>query len=105
MSALPDPQQSNIPPEVRDAGLAAGMGIIAFLIRALCADKSESKSALAVQTILAGLVSVLVGLASKGWFTEALGSFHLAVAGMAGFASPEIIKRGLKAIRTAGIKS
>lgn len=105
MSALPDPQPTGIPPEVRDAGLAAGMGVLAFLIRALCADKSESKSALAVQTVLAGLVSVLVGLASKGWFTEALGTFHLAVAGMAGFASPEIVKRGLKAIRSAGAKS
>lgn len=106
MSALPNPPQpDDIPPEVRDAGLAAGMGVIAFLIRALCADRSESKSALAVQTVLAGLVSVLVGLASKGWFTEALGSFHLAVAGMAGFCSPELVKRGLKAIRTAGVKS
>ena len=102
-AALPDPQPG-IPPEVRDAGLAAGMGVIAFLIRALCADRSESKSALAVQTVLAGLVSVLVGMASKGWFTEALGTFHLAVAGMAGFASPELIKRGLKAIKTANIK-
>lgn len=103
-AALPDPQPG-IPPEVRDAGLAAGMGVIAFLIRALCADRSESKSALAVQTVLAGLVSVLVGMASKGWFTDALGTFHLAVAGMAGFASPELIKRGLKAIKTANIKS
>lgn len=105
MSALPDPQPGSIPPEVRDAGLAAGMGVVAFLIRALCSDRSESKTALAVQTILAGLVSVLVGLASKGWFTEALGTFHLAVAGMAGFASPELVKRGLKAVRTAGLKS
>lgn len=80
------------------------MGIIAFLIRALCSDKSESKSALAVQTLLAGLVSVLVGLASMGWFTEALGVFHLAVAGMAGFASPEIVKRLLKSIKTGGMK-
>lgn len=103
MSAMPEP--TPLPPEVRDAGLAAGMGVVAFLVRALCSDKEESKSALAVQTVLAGLVSVLVGLASMGWFTEALGVFHLAVAGMAGFASPEIVKRGLKAVRTAGIKS
>ena len=102
-AALPDPP--SLPSEVRDAGLAAGMGVVAFLIRALCADKSESKSALAVQTLLAGLVSVLVGMASKGWFTEAQGIFHLAVAGMAGFASPELVKRGLKAIKTAGLKS
>lgn len=102
-AALPDPPPS-IPSEVRDAGLAAGMGVLAFLVRALCADRSESKTALAVQTVLAGLVSVLVGLASKGWFTEALGTFHLAVAGMAGFASPEIVKRGLQAIKTAGRK-
>jgi hypothetical protein len=102
-AALPDPP--SVPAEVRDAGLAAGMGVVAFLVRALCADKSESKSALAVQTLLAGLVSVLVGMASKGWFTEAQGIFHLAVAGMAGFASPELVKRGLKAVKTAGLKS
>lgn len=100
---IPEPP-SGIPPEVRDAGLAAGMGVVAFLIRALCADRSESKTALAVQTILAGLVSVLVGMASKGWFTEALGTFHLAVAGMAGFCSPEIVKRVLQAVKTASIK-
>jgi hypothetical protein len=103
-AALPEPP-SSIPPEVRDAGLAAGMGVVAFLIRALCSERHESWSALAVQTILAGLVSVLVGLASMGWFTQALGVFHLAVAGMAGFCSPELVKRGLKAAKTWGIKS
>ena len=75
------------------------------MVRALCADRRESWSALAVQTVLAGLVSVLVGLASMGWFTDALGVFHLAVAGMAGFASPELIKRGLKAVRSGNPKS
>lgn len=75
------------------------MGVVAFLIRAICSDRRESWSALAVQTILAGLVAVLVGLASKGWFTEALNTFHLSVAGMAGFASPELISRGIKTIK------
>lgn len=102
MSAAIPPDPTDWPSELRDAGLAALMGVIAFLVRALCADKSESKSALAVQTILAGLVSVLVGMASKGWFTEAQGVFHLAVAGMAGFASPEIIRRGIKAVNEWG---
>jgi uncharacterized membrane protein YraQ (UPF0718 family) len=75
------------------------MGVGAFLIRALCADKRESLPALAVQTVLAGLVAVLVGMASKGWFTEAQGTFHLAVAGMAGFASPELIRKALGLVR------
>jgi len=97
-AALPEPP-SGLPPEVRDAGLAAGMGVVAFLIRALCADKRESLSGLAVQTVMAGLVSVLVGMASKGWFTEAQGTFHLAVAGMAGFASPELVRKGLLLVR------
>ena len=101
---MPDPHQG-LPDEIRDVGLAAGMGILAFLVRALTADKSESKSALAVQTILAGLVAVLVGMASKGWFTEALSSFHLAVSGMAGFASPELVKRGLKAAKGLTLKA
>jgi hypothetical protein len=65
----------------------------------MCADKRESLAALAVQTVLAGLVAVLVGMASKGWFTEAQGTFHLAVAGMAGFASPELIRKALSLVR------
>lgn len=75
------------------------MGVIAFIIRAICSDRKESWSALAVQTVLAGLVAVLVGMASKGWFTEALNTFHLSVAGMAGFASPELIAKVIKTIK------
>jgi len=84
---------------LNDAAIAAGMGVGAFLVRALCADKRESLSALAVQTVMAGLVAVLVGMASKGWFTEAQGTFHLAVAGMAGFASPELVRKALQMVR------
>jgi len=94
MSALPTPSD-----DLNDASIAAGMGVGAFLIRALCADKRESLAALAVQTVLAGLVAVLVGMASKGWFTQAQGTFHLAVAGMAGFASPELVRKGLSLVR------
>jgi len=94
MTSLPTP-----PDNLNDATIAAGMGVGAFLIRALCADKRESHAALAVQTVLAGLVAVLVGMASKGWFTEAQGTFHLAVAGMAGFASPELVRKGLGLVR------
>jgi CHASE2 domain-containing sensor protein len=96
----PTPQPQELPQEVQDGAIAASMGVAAFLIRAMCADRKEDLSALAVQTVLAGLVAVLVGMASKGWFTEALNTFHLAVAGMAGFASPELIARGIKAIKT-----
>jgi hypothetical protein len=102
MSAQPQP--SDLPPEVNDAAIAAGMGVGSFLIRAICADKRESLSALGVQTVLAGLVAVLVGLASKGWFTQAQGTFHLAVAGMAGFASPELVRKGLSVVRGWGSK-
>lgn len=89
----------SIPPEIKDGALAAVMGIMSFIIRAVCSDREESWSALAVQTILAGLVACLVGLASQGWFTEALNTFHLAVAGMAGFASPELIAKAIKTIK------
>jgi hypothetical protein len=94
MSTLPTP-----PNDLNDATIAAGMGVGAFLIRAMCADKRESLAALAVQTVMAGLVAVLVGMASKGWFTEAQGTFHLAVAGMAGFCSPELIRKALQTVR------
>lgn len=78
------------------------MGVGSFLVRAICSDRKESWTALAVQTLMAGFVAVIVGLASKGWFTEALGTFHLAVAGFAGFASPELVARAIKSIK--GIK-
>jgi len=94
MTSLPTPTDN-----LNDATIAASMGVGAFLIRALCADKRESLAALAVQTVMAGLVAVLVGMASKGWFTEAQGTFHLAVAGMAGFASPELVRKGLGLVR------
>jgi len=96
MSALPTPPETN---DLNDATIAAGMGVGAFLIRAMCADKRESLSALAVQTVMAGMVAVLVGMASKGWFTQAQGTFHLAVAGMAGFASPDLIRKALQMVR------
>jgi len=96
MSALPTPPETN---DLNDATIAAGMGVGAFLIRAMCADKRESLAALAVQTVMAGMVAVLVGMASKGWFTEAQGTFHLAVAGMAGFCSPELVRKALLLVR------
>jgi len=96
----PTPLPPEIPAEVRDGAIAATMGVGSFLIRALCSDRKESWTALAVQTLMAGLVAVLVGLASKGWFTDALGTFHLAVAGFAGFASPELIARAIKSIKS-----
>lgn len=93
------PPPVDIPGEVRDAGIAAGMGVTAFIIRAACGNRRESKSALAVQTILAGFVAVLVGMASKGWFTQALAEFHLAAAGIAAFVSPELIAMLIRKIR------
>ena len=53
MTPLPTPTDN-----LNDATIAAGMGVGAFLIRALCADKRESLAALAVQTVMAGLVAV-----------------------------------------------
>lgn len=95
----PSPQPVEIPNEVRDGAIAASMGVVAFVIRAICSDRAESWSALAIQTLLAGFVAVLVGLASKGWFTEALNSFHLAVAGFAGFLSPELVSKAIKSVK------
>ena len=102
MSAATPPP--DVPNELRDALVAAGMGVGSFLVRALCDDKRDSLPSLAVKTVLAGLMGVLIGMASKGWFTEAQGTFHLSVAGMAGFCSPELISKGLKFVRTWGNK-
>lgn len=93
------PPPVDLPGEVRDASIAAGMGVSAFIIRALCGSRKESLSALAAQTVVAGLVAVLVGMASKGWFTQALAEFHLAAAGIAAFVSPELISMLIRKIR------
>lgn len=96
------PPPVDISSEVKDAGIAAGIGVAAFVIRALCGDKRESLTVLCAQSIVAGLVAVLTGMASMGWFKDALWQFHFAVAGISAFVSPELIAMLIRKIR--GIK-
>lgn len=96
------PPPVDVPQEVKDAGIAAGIGITAFVIRALCGDRRESLAALSAQAMVAGLVAVLTGMASMGWFKDALWQFHFAVAGISAFVSPELIAMLIRKIR--GIK-
>ena len=96
------PPPVEVPQEVKDAGIAAGIGVMAFIIRALCGDRRESITTLCAQATIAGLVAVLTGMASMGWFTEALWQFHFAVAGISAYVSPELISMLIRKIR--GIK-
>lgn len=96
------PPPVDISGEVKDAGIAAGIGVVAFTIRALCGDRRESLTTLCAQAVIAGLVAILTGMASMGWFTDALWQFHFAVAGISAFVSPELIAMLIRKIR--GIK-
>lgn len=93
------PPPVDIPDGVKDAGIAAGIGITAFIIRALCGDRRESLVSLFAQSMVAGLVAVLTGMASMGWFTDALWQFHFAVAGISAFVSPELIAMLIRKIK------
>lgn len=93
------PPPVDIPGEVKDAGIAAGIGVVAFTIRALCGDRRESLTALCAQAVIAGLVAILTGMASMGWFKDALWQFHFAVAGISAFVSPELIAMLIRKIR------
>jgi len=90
MSALPPPPDpSNLPQELQDACLGIAIGATSWLIRFACSPDKASLGFILRRTVTAGLTSLLVGVATKGYFnSEAIG---FAAAGCAGYASPELL--------------
>lgn len=100
MSALPTPPTpSDIPQEIQDGILGVAIGAISWLIRYACTPEKHSLGYILRRTATAGLTSLLVGLATKGYFnSEAIG---FAAAGCAGYASPELVDALLARLRKA----
>ena len=89
MSALPTPTPDDLPVSLRDIGFGILIGAIAWLARYLCSLEKHSLGYIFRRTATAGLTSLLVGLATKGYFSSEGVAF--AAAGCAGYASPELV--------------
>ena len=98
MSALPTPPSpDDMPVALRDIGFGILIGSAAWLVRYLCSTERHSLGYIFRRTATAGLTSLLVGLATKGYFSSEGMAF--AAAGMAGYCSPELVDLGLAKIK------
>jgi len=90
MSALPTPPgPDDLPVSLRDIGIGIAIGSASWVIRYLCSTEKQSWGYILRRTVTAGLTSLLVGMATKGYFnSEAVG---FAASGCAGYASPELV--------------
>lgn len=90
MSALPQPPTPDeIPVSVRDVGIGILIGSASWLVRYFCSTDKQTLGYILRRTATAGLASLLVGLATKGYFSSEGMAF--AAAGCAGYASPELV--------------
>ena len=89
MSALPTPPSpDDMPIALRDIGFGILIGSTAWLVRYLCSTEKHSLGYIFRRTATAGLTSLLVGVATKGYFSSEGMAF--AAAGCAGYAAPEL---------------
>ena len=88
-AALPPPTPDDIPVSLRDVGFGILIGSASWLVRYVCSTERHSLGYIARRTATAGLTSLLVGLATKGYFSSEGMAF--AAAGCAGYASPELV--------------
>ena len=90
MSALPQPPSpEEIPVEARDIGMGILIGAVSWLVRYFCSPDRNSLGYIARRTATAGLTSLLVDIATKGYFSSEAIAF--AAAGASGYASPELV--------------
>lgn len=78
-----------MPVALRDLGFGILIGSAAWLVRYLCSTEKHSLGYIFRRTATAGLTSLLVGIATKGYFSSEGMAF--AAAGCAGYASPELV--------------
>lgn len=96
-AALPPPTPEDIPVSLRDVGFGILIGSASWLVRYLCSTEKHTLGYIARRTATAGLTSLLVGLATKGYFSSE--GIAFAAAGCAGYASPELVDLGMAKIR------
>jgi hypothetical protein len=90
MSALPQPPSPDeIPVEARDIGMGILIGSVSWLVRYFCSSEKQTLGYILRRTATAGLTSLLVGIATKGYFSSE--GLAFAAAGCAGYASPELV--------------
>jgi len=90
MSALPQPPSPDeIPVEARDIGMGILIGSVSWLVRYFCSTEKQTLGYILRRTATAGLTSLLVGIATKGYFSSE--GLAFAAAGCAGYASPELV--------------
>ena len=96
----PLPQPDDFPSSFRDIAIGIAIGALSWIVRYFCSTEKHSLGYIARRTIIAGFTSLLVGLATRSYFAnEGLG---YAAAGMAGYASPELVDAGLAWLKSRG---
>ena len=88
MSPLPTPTPDDLPVSLRDIGLGVMIGSASWLIRYFCSTEKQTLGYIFRRTATAGLASLLVGLATKGYFSSE--GIAFAAAGASGYAAPEL---------------
>jgi len=96
----PAPQPDDVPVSLRDLIIGIGIGAVSWVVRYLCSTERHTVGYIARRTCVAGLTSLLVGLATQSYFSNP--GLGYAAAGMAGYASPELVDAGLAWIRKQG---
>ena len=97
------PSADSLPVGLRDILFGITIGAAAWLVRYLCSPDKYSMGYILRRTATAGLASLLVGLATKGYFSSEGMAF--AAAGCAGYAAPELWDALLARARALRVKS
>lgn len=97
MIPLPTPTPDDLPVSLRDIAFGILIGSASWLIRHACSHEKHSLGYIFRRTATAGLTSLLVGVATKGYFSSEGMAF--AAAGCAGYCSPELIDAGIERLR------
>jgi len=87
-------------PAILDLFLGASIGVVSFMVRVLTSTEQHTAGYVIRRTAIAGMTSLLVGLAVGSYFSNVGMSY--AASGMAGYASPELIEALLKKIKASG---
>lgn len=96
MLSLP-PTPDELPISLRDVGFGILIGSASWLIRYACSTEKQSLGYIFRRTATAGLTSLMVGMATKGYFSSE--GLAFAAAGCAGYASPELVDYALSRLR------
>ena len=85
---MPPPSPDDLPVGIRDIAFGVLIGSVSWLVRYFCSTDRQSMGYIFRRTATAGLTSLLVGLATKGYFSSE--GLAFAAAGCAGYAAPEL---------------